>query len=358
MWRRQRLLQIGQEPPEHDAEETAPLRPDPARTTSYGTLPNSARTRKVKSKLNLRRGISSLQGITIPKSSISTPGTPVATTPLSIREHLSYLRDRPITAYDRANFKDSQEPGVEEGDVKTNGIRVWYSSFTSIDWLHDAIKDSARQARLRRRKSVRGKFRRQVDRSVGWLIVSIVGFLTAVVAFLIVRSEQWLFDLKEGICNDGWHKSKRFCCPVQDDVRIKTPLFLSMPPTESCPEWRTWSDLFAPAMSHTPFPKELIEYVAYLFVAVSTMYRMASLHVMTPCTACSSCHFVSVNHQADRLHLLHHEEGVGRVEPQLRKRRQDHRTSGNRPKAQSIVLRAYLVNSTCGNEMLRYTFPL
>ena len=58
------------------------------------------------------------------------------------------------------------------------------------------IKDSARLLRLRRRRSPRGKARAAADRSIGWIIVTLVGLLTALVAFLIVRSEQLLFDLK------------------------------------------------------------------------------------------------------------------------------------------------------------------
>lgn len=285
-WRRERLLSIGNERANQD--ENAPLSPQSTRS-NYGAVPSQTRPRRSKSKLNIRRGIASLQGLVIPKSSYSTPPTPGGASPASFVEHLSYLRERPISAYDRPNFEDNKEPGNAEGDVKTNGIRVWYSSFTSIDWLHDAIKDSTRQARLRRRKSLRGKARRLFDRSIGWLVVSIVGFLTAVIACLITRSEQWLFDFKEGYCEWAWYKSKRFCCPVVDDNQLSMlPVFLSSNEDELCPGWRLWSDVFGPVVDGSPwllFEAEMVEYIAYIVVAVSRMlfsnFNMSRITIYT-----------------------------------------------------------------------------
>ncbi|KIP06962.1 hypothetical protein PHLGIDRAFT_71807 [Phlebiopsis gigantea 11061_1 CR5-6] len=224
--------------------------------------------RPTRSKLGVRRGIASLQGLVIPKASYSTPATPAGASPTSFVNHL--LGERPISAYDKPTYSGSQQPVVAEGDVKTNGIRVWYSSFTSIDWLHDSIKDSARQARLRRRKSARGRVRRSCDRAVGWLVVSIVGFLTAVIAFLITRGEQWLFDVKEGYCEGAWYRPKRFCCPVVDDDQL-VPVFLSGPAGDLCPGWRPWADVFGPVVDGSPWlalESEMVEYIAYIVIAL------------------------------------------------------------------------------------------
>lgn len=43
------------------------------------------------------------------------------------------------------------------------------------------------------------------------MIVTIIGLLTALVAFSVVRGEALLFDLKEGYCADNWTRSKGFC---------------------------------------------------------------------------------------------------------------------------------------------------
>jgi chloride channel 3/4/5 len=155
--------------------------------------------------------------------------------------------------------KDGEAP---DADAKVNGIRVWYSSFTSIDWLHDAIKDSVRFSKLRRRKSIRSRIRLIFDKSLGWIIVTIVGFLTAVAAFLIVRSEQWLFDLKEGYCGTSWWKAKRFCCPHLDEAY----LVRMNPSQELCPDWTTWSTSFSP--NRGKIEDHIVGYLSYTFIAV------------------------------------------------------------------------------------------
>lgn len=278
-WRRQRLLNLGQDRTSRD--ETRLLHSDRLHQTSYGSLPPSASRKRSIPKLNLRRGLASLQGISIPRISASEQSSPVRTSPVSFRDSSGFLRSRPVSAYDTFNFpKAAQGDGDTETDVQTNGIRVWYSSFTSIDWLHDAIKDSARQARLRRHKTLRGKFRRQIDRSIGWLIVTIVGFLTAVVAFMIVRGEQWLFDLKEGYCHDAWYKPKRFCCPITDEARPLRPVFLYSNEDGGCPAWRTWADKFGPVVDGSKWivlESEAIEYVAYVIIAVSARFACATV---------------------------------------------------------------------------------
>ncbi|KAI0335116.1 hypothetical protein GY45DRAFT_1241346 [Cubamyces sp. BRFM 1775] len=292
-WRRQRLLQIGN--PSTETNETSSLRPNlEARAASYGTLPSDAHRRggKQKSTFRARHGLGALPDLLIPKGRYTNPPTPSVLTPRSLRGSSYFAAQRPITAYDKPVGQEVLEP---EGAVKTNGIRVWYSSFTSIDWLHDAIKDSARQARLRRHKSKRGRMRRQLDRSIGWLTVTIIGFLTAVIAFLIVRSEQWLFDIKEGYCTSSVWKAKRFCCPVQDDDLFapRTPAFVTfaLNPEESCPAWRTWGEVFAPMTSAEGglFKQEAVEYAVYTVIAISlailsallTIYLTASTSFVT-----------------------------------------------------------------------------
>jgi len=169
---------------------------------------------------------------------------------------------RPISAYD-APLEDDRE---QAPDARANGIRVWYSSFTSIDWLHDTIKDSARFARLRRTTKVR----LLLDRGLGWLIVSVVGFVTACVAFLVVRSEQWLFDLKEGYCDDAWYKAKRFCC---FPLGLKSPRLIEIDAT--CSAWRTWSEVFDQHGTRG----EMINYLTWIIIAVSAMVWLCCLEV-------------------------------------------------------------------------------
>ncbi|KXN92468.1 H(+)/Cl(-) exchange transporter 3 [Leucoagaricus sp. SymC.cos] len=276
-WRRERLLHIGSS----STMPTVPIRSDenqhnneahdaislpastvsestnlqqPDRKPSYGTIsapPNKLFNRP---SLNIgsRRSSSRIPGLQLFRSK-SRPSSPLdsPTTP-----SYSILKSqRPISTYDAPLNKDSDE----EPDTRINGIRVWYSSFTSIDWLHDAIKDSARFARLRKR----------------WLIVTLVGFLSAVVAFMVVRGEQWLFDLKEGYCNHAWWKAKRFCCFPSADSEDSLSALLGG--DIMCPHWRTWSEVFG----QTGSSAELVDYLSWTVVALvlATMSCLLTLYL-------------------------------------------------------------------------------
>ncbi|KAF9450421.1 hypothetical protein P691DRAFT_810365 [Macrolepiota fuliginosa MF-IS2] len=272
-WRRERLLHIGssstvqtapvqnadQDNNEEASEFSLPVTvpgetmslDQPDRKTSYGTMPTRRLFNKPSLSFASRRGLSHLPGLQIlrPTSHPTSPlGSPTTSTYSLLRSQ------RPISAYD-ATLKDDNDKGA---DARINGVRVWYSSFTSIDWLHDAIKDSVRFARLRRRRSIRARVRLLLDRGLGWLIVTLVGFLTALVAFLVVRGEQWLFDLKEGYCSDAWWKSRRFCCfGLVQTGRLKGI-------EEACPAWQTWSETF----SQQRGTAELVEYISYTSIAL------------------------------------------------------------------------------------------
>jgi len=247
--------------PGHPSSPTDDNHPDASR--SYGTIPSRRRffgnpslPRRTLSQIPI---LNTLQRVRSSSFSATAPFSPVF-------RDLSFARlstTRPISTYDEPlQTKDGEAP---DADAKVNGIRVWYSSFTSIDWLHDAIKDSVRFSKLRRRKSIRSRIRLIFDKSLGWIIVTIVGFLTAVVSFLIIRSEQWLFDLKEGYCGTSWWKARRFCCPHLDEADL-----IRMNPLQKfCPDWTKWSNSF----SSTPGKTEnhIVGYLSYICIAVCTL---------------------------------------------------------------------------------------
>jgi chloride channel 3/4/5 len=249
-WRRQRLLHIGSsqalsaEREAHQDGETTPIAP--RRPTlqkahsSYGTLPLFS---PKKLGFRKRHGLPALPALHLPGRTPSLPNSPTHRSEFLDRPSI-FRTQRPISAYDAPSLaRKPNEPDLDaEGVVRANGVRVWYSSFTSIDWLHDAIKDSTRLYRLRRHKSVGGRMLNATDRLMGWVIVTIVGFLTAVAAFLIVRSEQWLFDVKYGYCATGWWKARRFCCPMPSERQAFN--FALSGSGESCSAWVPWGDAF------------------------------------------------------------------------------------------------------------------
>ena len=283
-WRRQRLLHIGSlqsfspEQQSQSTAETSPIlhrrRPTIQKThSSYGTLPN------VKPKgpgFRVRHGLPPLPDLRLPNRahSVSNSPTQLYGTYGTLDRSSIFRTQRPISAYD-ASFPPLDglqgEHDLDTEDVvRVNGIRVWYSSFSSIDWLHDAIKDSTRLYRLRRHKSVRGRMRIVGDRFIGWIIVTIVGFLTAIAAFLIVRSEQWLFDIKYGYCMAGWWKARRFCCPITSEARTFPLGALHSP--ETCKSWVTWGEAFTDTSS-SPLFRMLVDRTTYSLTAVRQQFR-------------------------------------------------------------------------------------
>ncbi|KAF5393443.1 hypothetical protein D9757_000639 [Collybiopsis confluens] len=198
--------------------------------------------------------------------SLSVPNSPSASPLFSPSLHnlpsLSFVNQRPISAYDAFESKDDGDPSELSMDARKNGVRVWYSSYSSIDWMHDSIKESLRFARLRRRKSLKARIRLAFDRLLGWIIVTIVGLLTALVAFGVVRSEQLLFDLKDGYCTAGWFKAKRFCCPPPAMV-MQSP---SPTTALECEAWRRWSNVVF--WNHGNKPEDSLQFIAYTLVAV------------------------------------------------------------------------------------------
>ncbi|PPJ59954.1 hypothetical protein CBER1_09884 [Cercospora berteroae] len=103
--------------------------------------------------------------------------------------------------------------------------RVWYDQFTSTDWVHDSIADAYRVKELRSRKDFRGRVCAFFDGGIGWVLVFIIGCVTAAFAYLIDITEATIFDYKNGYCGTHWWYSKRMCCTGASE----------------CKSWMRWS---------------------------------------------------------------------------------------------------------------------
>lgn len=126
--------------------------------------------------------------------------------------------------------------------------RVWYDQFTSTDWVHDSIADAFRVRDLRSRKNLRGRIYAWFDGSQGWILVAIIGCITATIAFFVNVTETAVFDIKEGYCRKYWYFSKRKCCFGEED----------------CPQWETWGH----QMRSTGVEKNWADFLAYVFFVV------------------------------------------------------------------------------------------
>lgn len=94
---------------------------------------------------------------------------------------------------------------------KSIGERLPYNDYTTIDWLHDLVKDSARHRALHHLH--RPGLVLWWDAAQGWVAAFIIGVLTACVAFLVDVSVASVADWKEGRCvgGAGWWLDRERC---------------------------------------------------------------------------------------------------------------------------------------------------
>ena len=153
--------------------------------------------------------------------------------------------------------------------------RVWYDQFTSTDWVHDSIADAYRLRELRSRKDLRGRLYAWADGAQGWILVAIIGCITACIAYFVDITETTIFDVKEGYCSHTWYFSKAKCCLRAED----------------CPLWTSWGD----AMSFTGVGKTWIDLIFYVLFAVVFSLASCFLTLMTKTVIPSSCSLATLD---------------------------------------------------------------
>lgn len=162
--------------------------------------------------------------------------------------------------------------------------RVWYDQFTSTDWVHDSIADSYRVKELRSRKDFKGRVKSFFDGAQGWVLVFIIGCITAGFAYIIDVTEATIFDFKSGHCHKHWYLSKRQCC---DGASI-------------CDDWHQWSRF----TDHDVDGKLWVDYAAFVsWVAVLALAACA-VTLMTKTTISSA---ISLSTLDENLGADHHD---------------------------------------------------
>ncbi|KAG8531503.1 uncharacterized protein KY384_003132 [Bacidia gigantensis] len=127
--------------------------------------------------------------------------------------------------------------------------RVWYDQFTSTDWVHDSIADNFRVRDLRARKDIRGRIYAWFDGAQGWILVAVIGFITACIAYFVNLTETSVFDVKQGYCTRGWYLGRKKCCYGQ----------------KPCNDWITWSENVHGSKSSDT---RLVDFAFYVFFVV------------------------------------------------------------------------------------------
>ncbi|EME48738.1 hypothetical protein DOTSEDRAFT_67688 [Dothistroma septosporum NZE10] len=121
------------------------------------------------------------------------------------------------------------------------GERLAYNDYTTIDWLHDLVKDSYRLRSTRGKRGLRYRFFDLCDKASGWIAAALIGILTAVVAFLVDVTEATTSDLKTGYCIRNPLLTREACCEGN------TPLYGTLGAGSECPEFRPWSEHIGPS---------------------------------------------------------------------------------------------------------------
>ncbi|KAF8867233.1 hypothetical protein BDZ45DRAFT_667202 [Acephala macrosclerotiorum] len=116
------------------------------------------------------------------------------------------------------------------------GERLPYNDYTTIDWLHDLIKDSFRHRAITSNKSIKGRLYSAWDSCQGWFAAALIGIITAIVAFLVDIAEATVSDYKQGYCSKNLLRNREACCtPKSPFVNILEDV------GEDCKAWKAWS---------------------------------------------------------------------------------------------------------------------
>ena len=139
--------------------------------------------------------------------------------------------------------------------------RVWYDQFTSTDWVHDSIADAFRLRDLKSRKDFRGRLYAWFDGSQGWILVAIIGCITACIAYFITKTETSVFELKEGYCTGHWYLNSKACCYGE----------------EECAAWQSWGE----RLGFAGEGRKWVNFVAYVIFVVLFSLGSCILTLMT-----------------------------------------------------------------------------
>ncbi|ODV92340.1 hypothetical protein CANCADRAFT_30518 [Tortispora caseinolytica NRRL Y-17796] len=131
----------------------------------------------------------------------------------------------------------------------------WYDNFTTIDWLHDAIKDSYRRYFLSAIPGIRGRLYRAWDAAQGWIVIVVVGILFASIVYIIDISEPTLNGWKTGLCISEEHSifsDFESCCNMAG------------PSHKKCTTWLSWSEL----LSTTKAEGSVLDFAVYTLLSL------------------------------------------------------------------------------------------
>ncbi|KAL9029537.1 MAG: hypothetical protein Q9196_002234 [Gyalolechia fulgens] len=151
-------------------------------------------------------------------------------------------QDRRLSAVQReldAESLVSTHISKEEQLLSTTSIgeRLPYNDYTTIDWLHDLVKDSFRSRSIHAQRGVRGSLGSIFDSGQGWLAAALIGILSACVAFCVDIAEATVSDWKLGYCTTNVFSHRQTCCTARHPLSTAKANL-----AEGCAEWHMWTE--------------------------------------------------------------------------------------------------------------------
>ncbi|CAG8712094.1 uncharacterized protein OCT59_010038 [Rhizophagus irregularis] len=172
-------------------------------------------------------------------------------------KHLTAAFTEQIGRYKRRSgaYDEDKQAMLNEG----GGIRVWYDDYTTIDWIHDYVKERVRIRKLHSIKGIRGWIVTSYDGLQGWVLVFLIGIVTACFAAGVDIAAEWGSDLKDGYCTESLRLNRNFCC-----ANI-TNNGLDLNDDNKCDKWNSWSQAIR---IHDESDAKLFDFFAYVVVAL------------------------------------------------------------------------------------------
>ncbi|KAJ5132016.1 hypothetical protein N7448_006174 [Penicillium atrosanguineum] len=178
----------------------------------------------------------------------------------------------------------SLPPSAKDGLTASSFLdeRMWYDQFTSTDWVHDSIADGERLRLLRQRKDFKGRMLAWFDGAQGWVLVALIGCITAAIAYFVDVTEDAIFDMKIGFCSTHYFAGREKCC---DGLH-------------SCPEYLSWAQIFSSKASDNQW----LNYAMFIFWVVALAMISCALTLLTKTVVPSSISLTTLDENlgADR----------------------------------------------------------
>ncbi|KAI8911641.1 chloride channel [Gorgonomyces haynaldii] len=170
-------------------------------------------------------------------------------------------------------FSWSRNRQYDEQDQSAHGMRWFYQDYTTIDWIHDYVKDRIRQRELREGKGLRFMLIKYADAIQAWFVLFLVGILAGCAASFLDISTAILEDMRIGYCSQSflWRR-------------------------DACPHFTLWSD-------------SLGSYGAWaIYVLFSILFASISTFIvaMGPYSL-----LVNTHHSTDKPERVYHAAGSG-----------------------------------------------